>query len=90
MKALTHTPEQWSHVSPDAVAAGSTAQCRNVLAMALADIAALAAERDALRAAAMVAFDEMCKTTAPRNSFTEAVDALDAALALSAEGEGRQ
>ena len=37
-------------------------------------------ERDVLIAAALTALDEMCRTVAPRNSFTEAVDALDAAL----------
>ncbi len=31
--------------------------------------------------AARSALDEMCRTVAPRNSFTDAADALDAALA---------
>jgi hypothetical protein len=43
-------------------------------------ITALLAERDALREAAKTALGEMCRTKAPRNSFTDAVDALDAAL----------
>jgi hypothetical protein len=34
-----------------------------------------------LIAAARTALDEMVQTVAPRNSFTDAVDALDAALA---------
>ena len=33
-----------------------------------------------LLAASRTALDEMCKTTAPRNSFTDAVDTLDAAI----------
>jgi len=33
-----------------------------------------------LRAAAELALKEMCNTVAPRDSFTDAVDALDAAL----------
>jgi hypothetical protein len=33
-----------------------------------------------LLAAARVALSEMCHTTAPRNSFTDAVDRLDAAI----------
>jgi hypothetical protein len=41
----------------------------------------LEAERDASREAAKIALDEMCRTVAPRDSFTDAVDALDAALA---------
>jgi hypothetical protein len=36
---------------------------------------------DALVAAARVALDEMCRTNAPRVSFTDAVNRLDAALA---------
>lgn len=43
---MNHTPEEWSLVKPDAVVAGSTAQARNVLEMALKDIAALSADRD--------------------------------------------
>ena len=38
-------------------------------------------QRDTLREAAAAALREMCNTVAPRNSFTDAVDALDAALA---------
>lgn len=38
---------------------------------------------DALVAAAEKALYEMCHTVAPRNSFTDAVDALDAALTLA-------
>lgn len=34
-----------------------------------------------LAEAAKVALDEMCRTTAPRDSFTDAVDRLDAAIA---------
>jgi hypothetical protein len=33
-----------------------------------------------LLAAARLALNEMCNTVAPRNSFTDAVDALDAAI----------
>jgi hypothetical protein len=40
----------------------------------------LRAEAEQLRAAAETALKEMCNTVAPRNSFTDAVDALDAAL----------
>jgi hypothetical protein len=40
-------------------------------------------DRDALVAAASQALDEMCRTVAPRNSFTDAVDALDRALNLN-------
>ena len=40
---------------------------------------------DDLLRAAKRALDEMCKTTAPRNSFTDAVDALDAAISKAAE-----
>lgn len=35
------TPEEWAKVNPDAVVAGSTAQARNVLEMALHDIGTL-------------------------------------------------
>jgi hypothetical protein len=37
-------------------------------------------EATGLRNAAKLALYEMCHTVAPRNSFTDAVDALDAAL----------
>lgn len=37
-------------------------------------------ETTALVAAAQLALTEMCNTPAPRDSFTQAVDALDAAL----------
>lgn len=40
----------------------------------------LVSENHRLRAAAKLALHEMCNTKAPRNSFTDAVDALDAAL----------
>ena len=50
-----------------------------------AEIARLTAERDRLRAAALLAHEEMRNTVAPRNSFTDALDALDAALASDAE-----
>jgi len=43
-------------------------------------LAASRAEVERLRHAAALALDEMCNTVAPRNSFTDAVDALDAAL----------
>lgn len=45
-----------------------------------ANVLAIAALPELLTAA-RAALDEMCHTTAPRSSFTEAVDALDAALA---------
>lgn len=41
-------------------------------------------EPNELLAAARVALDEMCKTSAPRNSFTDAVDRLDAAISNAA------
>jgi hypothetical protein len=43
---MNRKPTDWAVVSPDAVVAGSTAQARNVLEMALQDIAVLAADRD--------------------------------------------
>jgi hypothetical protein len=43
-------------------------------------------ENEALRAAAKLALHEMVNTVAPRDSFTDAVDALDAALRI-VEGE---
>lgn len=45
----------------------------------------IAAAPDLLEAA-ILALDEMCNTSAPRSSFTDAVDALDAAIAR-AKGE---
>lgn len=45
-----------------------------------AEIARLSADAQRLLAAAQVALDEMCRTAAPRDSFTDAVDALDAAI----------
>jgi uncharacterized protein (UPF0335 family) len=48
-------------------------QMRDALNAALADVATL-------REAAKLALHEMCNTNAPRNSFTDAVDALDTAL----------
>lgn len=41
---MNRTPEEWSLVKPDAVVAGSAAQARNVLEMALQDIARMAIE----------------------------------------------
>ncbi len=41
------------------------------------------ADIEMLRHAAKIALDEMCKTIAPRNSFTDAVDLLDAAISRS-------
>lgn len=38
------TPEEWSKVDPSAVVGGSPAQARNVLEMALQDIARMAIE----------------------------------------------
>ena len=52
-------------------------------AIAVCEIEGQQAEADAVRAlvaAATLALHEMCNTVAPRNSFTDAVDALDAAL----------
>ena len=43
-------------------------------------VMAALAEIETLRGAATKALHEMCHTIAPRNSFTDAVDALDAAL----------
>ena len=40
----------------------------------------MAAEIEGLRAVAAKALHEMCHTTAPRNSFTDVVDELDAIL----------
>lgn len=40
----------------------------------------VAVQLDVLRLAGQKALDEMCRTVATRNSFTDAVDALDAAL----------
>lgn len=44
--ALNKDPESWTRVIADAVASGSTAQVRNVIAMAIHDIGTLARERD--------------------------------------------
>ena len=44
------------------------------------ELAASQARMERLREAARVALDEMCRTSAPRNSFTDAVDQLDAAI----------
>lgn len=41
---LNKDPKSWAHVHPEIVLNGSHAQARNVLTMALADIARLAAE----------------------------------------------
>jgi hypothetical protein len=46
---MNKSPESWAKVSVDAVFAGSAEQARNVLAMALQDIAALAAELDKIK-----------------------------------------
>lgn len=43
---MNRTPEEWALVKADAVVAGSSAQARNVLQMALDDIAGLSADRD--------------------------------------------
>jgi hypothetical protein len=43
------------------------------------------AQRDALLAAARLALEEMRHTVAPRNSFTDAVDALDRAITAAVE-----
>lgn len=40
------TVEEWALVKPDAFLAGSIVQARNVIEMAVKDIAALAADRD--------------------------------------------
>lgn len=59
------------------------------LEAAEAALASMTAERDALAEAARKALREMCNTIAPRNSFTDAVDALDAALAAPQADAGR-
>lgn len=41
---LNKDPESWARVKPDAFLTGSIVQARNVIEMALQDIAALAAE----------------------------------------------
>jgi hypothetical protein len=46
---MNRTPAQWSAVSPHAVVSGSAAQTENILKMALADIAELSAELEAMR-----------------------------------------
>lgn len=48
---MNRKPADWAVVSPDAVVAGSTAQARNVLEMALQDIAQMAREIEGLRKA---------------------------------------
>jgi len=50
----------------------------------VANIALFMAAPDLLEAA-IKALDEMCRTNSPRNSFTDAVDLLDAAI-TKAEG----
>lgn len=57
---------------------------RPVVEDSLSDARLIAAAPDLL-AAAKKALDEMCRTIAPRNSFTDAVDLLDAAI-TKAEG----
>lgn len=47
---LNKDPESWAAVSPDDVLAGSVTQARNVIIMALQDIARLANEVERLRA----------------------------------------
>lgn len=47
--------------------------------------ASLYASAPELLSAAKLALDEMCRTAGPRNSFTDAVDLLDAAIS-KAEG----
>jgi hypothetical protein len=47
----------------------------------------LADEPNELLAAAKVALDEMCRTSAPRNSFTDAVDRLDTAISAAASSK---
>jgi len=53
---------------------------RASLAQAEAQLTEAERAQQALRAAAKTALTEMCNTVAPRNSFTDAVDALSAAL----------
>lgn len=54
------TPEEWSKVSPDAVVRGSEIQARNVLEMALQDIARMSMEIKRLKLAASLPSRE-CK-----------------------------
>ena len=51
VEGLNLTPETWAQVRPDAFLDGSIVQARNVLEMALQDIAKLAAENAQLRRA---------------------------------------
>ena len=46
MRVMNRLPEEWAKVDADAVVAGSAAQARNILKMALQDIARLSADRD--------------------------------------------
>jgi len=46
---VNSTPEQWAKVSANAVVGGSSAQARNVLEMALQDIARMGEEIERLR-----------------------------------------
>lgn len=63
----------WSVSAPVKKLISEVAQWRDKYADA-------ATQLDALRLAGQTALDEMCRTVAPRDSFTDAVDALDAAL----------
>lgn len=80
-QALRARAEQWlKHHDAQNSYNGSEA----IYAEVLRDLLALLTERETpqLRAAARRALEEMCNTVAPRDSFTDAVDALDAALAV--------
>jgi hypothetical protein len=51
---MNKDPESWARVSVDAVCAGSSAQVRNVLAMALDDIRTLSMQMNSWRELALV------------------------------------
>lgn len=82
MSSLNKDPESWARVKPDAFLTGSIVQARNVIEMAVQDIAKLAADRDAL-VKALKKISAQCDLPmgARRSARLDAIDAIaDAAL----------
>jgi hypothetical protein len=79
---LNKSPQEWALVIPAVVVDGSAAQNRNVLAMALQDIARLAARLSRMREALQAGVDSVV-------SLQGKVTALESALAAAREADAQ-
>jgi hypothetical protein len=82
--SLNKDPSSWAKVKPDAVIFGSAAQARNVIGMALQDIAQMAMEIERLKGGVrrtIAFYDSLERAHEPGEA--ELLDSLAAVLRLS-------